>query len=292
MVSTRIIKRILLSTVIASVALLIASSSYAYAQIPSNGLTVAPLRTKPTLKPGDTEPAKITLTNQDTKVQQVTISVQRFNTVNESYDYKFEDDPSTAWIRFPETQVSVNAGQKLELPYSIAVPNNASPGGYYFAVFASVDSNSGTESLKETKRVGSLIYLEVSGQVVKKGTVSSFDLPYISFSKQVPISIRLANQGNTHFDADVRFAVGGNEQEGAALKGLLLPGTVRRLDGSIMMPRLPGLYRVTARYSSNGTSTETTSSVILYAPYWSIAAAVLIVIGLIFYIARRKKRKF
>jgi len=267
-----------------------AVSTQAVSAATAPGLQIAPLRTKPSLSPGDTTPAKITLTNLETDSQDVTISVQRFNTVNEVYDYKFQDDPSTSWIRFPENQISIASGQKVELPYSIAVPANASPGGYYFAIFASIESGSGSESLKEVKRVGSLVYLEVAGNVSKKGTVSSFDLPYVSFSRKVPMTIRLANQGNTHFDADVRFAVGGSEQEGAAVKGLLLPGTVRRLEGSITMPTLPGLYKVTARYSSTGASTETVSSIILYAPYWSIVVVIVIFVGGILYLIRRKKK--
>ncbi len=292
-INTRIQQRVVWCTLIAScivVMLLLLVPVPMHAQEAGGSIKLTPLRSRPTLSPGSTGTGEITVTNQATDSNAVSITVQRFNTINEVYDYAFKDDPTTEWIRFTEVKATVDAGQKVTLPYSVAVPANASPGGYYFAIFASVEPHSSDTSLREVKRVASLVYLEVSGDVVKKGAVASFDLPHVSFDQNVPLSVRLANQGNTHFDADVRFAVGGTEQGGAAIKGLLLPGTVRRIDGSITLPRFPGIYKVTARYAGSDASSVTIAKTVVYIPVWSMVVTALLV-GSILYGTIRRRRK-
>lgn len=255
------------------------------------GIQIAPLRTRPALRPGDTAPYSFTLTNHESDTKTVTLAVQRFKTVSESYDYAFNDDPSTDWVRLPETHVAIEAGQKVTLPYSVAVPLSASPGGHYFAIFASVESSDSDHSLREIKRVASLIYLEVEGEVSKKGALAGFNLPNLTFTQTVPLSVRLANQGNTHFDVDVRLAVGGTVQENATLKGLLLPGTTRRFDGSIRLPKLPGVYNVTARYSASDTQAITTSRAVIYMPPWFVVVVTIGAAGLSVGLYKKTRRR-
>lgn len=257
----------------------------------SFGLRISPLRVRPVLYPGETASTTIKIKNLNDNDQMVAVSAQNFAVVNEDYDYRFEYTEDTDWIRFADNSIVLRPDEELELPYSLAVPSTAPPGGYYFAILAATKSSAASAHLRETQRVASLVYLEVGGDVERRGDIASFDVPRLSFNNTVPITARPVNRGNTHFDSDIRVSVRGLAGDGSArLQGMVLPGTIRRLSGELQLPRLPGAYKVTARYSFDDANVQHVSRTVLYLPVWFLLLVAFVALAALIAIAKHRLR--
>lgn len=99
---------------------------------------------------------------------------------------------------------TIGFGQRITVPITISVPENAAPGGYYTSVVVSNDkeglsaSQSGTEVIS---RVAQLIFVRVNGDVNEGGTMKDFRLtPNDFFRSKGPFTFEVLfeNTGNVH----------------------------------------------------------------------------------------------
>ncbi|TAL49869.1 hypothetical protein EPN81_04395 [Patescibacteria group bacterium] len=106
-----------------------------------------------------------------------------------------------SWIHFPVREVPVPAQSKVEVPFTVVIPDDEASGSYYGAVTVStapsdvVASNGATIEAK----TAILVFLTVEGETVEKlelldfsATQSDASLPFGTFQ------YRLQNQGNVH----------------------------------------------------------------------------------------------
>lgn len=258
------------------------------------GLQIAPLRSKPSQNPGDTSTGQLTVTNNTPDSMIVTLSVERFKVTDEDYHYDFAPGEYTEWVRLADTKVTLESKANKQIAYSLAVPANAPPGGYYFAIFASTQNDASTTNFKEIKRVASLVYLEVSGQLDKKVNLLGFDTPWFLTHRTLNIDNRLANQGNTHVDARLKQTINpllGHGPEAVQKDGLILPSTIRKLSSTVKTPWLPGIYLLQVQFSPpQGGPTQSFSQIIVYFPVWAWLVLALLAVAILFGIISKKKK--
>lgn len=263
------------------------------------GVQVKPLRAYPNQAPGQTTNGSFTVTNNTDQPQDVSFSAERFKTVDEDYNYAFDKDIITDWVDFKSPTMSLKPKQSQVQNYTIAVPADATPGGRYIALLTSVTPKSDEQSVTQINRVASLIYLEVTGKITRTVQLLSVDVPSFTAKPQVETTMRLANTGNSHYRARVGLSVGRWPSTNNILKSqpetVLLPGTVRKISETINLPKMPGVYKVTAIFSppqGGGTSLTRT---IVYAPLWFVGLVIGMMGGLILLAVRwrsyRKKRR-
>ena len=266
--------------------------AHAYAETKLKGLQVSPLRSRPALRPGDTSTGQLSLSNNTDSASLVTLSVERFRVTDEDYHYDFAPGEHTDWVRLADTKIQLNKNENKKVAYSLAIPNDAPPGGYYFAVFASTESSGSGSSFKEVKRVATLIYLEVGGLLSKKVNLLGIDAPWFTKSRQLRIDSRLANQGNTHVEARLKQSIRplvGPVPESVQKEGLILPGSIRKLRSTVKTPWWPGIYKLSVDYSPpQGGTEESFHQILIYFPMWAwIVLATLIVILVRLVISKR-----
>lgn len=283
------------------VALLLLGSIFlpirAQAETRLNGLQISPLRSRPILRPGDTTTGQLSVTNNTDTTSSVTLSVERFRVTDEEYHYDFAPGEHTDWVRLADTKIQLNKNENKKIAYSLAIPNDAPPGGYYFAVFASTENGGSTASFKEVKRVASLIYLEVGGLLNKKVNLLGIDAPWFTTSRQLSIDSRIANQGNTHVQARLKQSIRpivGPVPESIQKEGLILPGSIRKLSSTVKTPWWPGIYKLSVDYSPpQGGAIESYRQILIYFPVWAwIVCAILLLFGIIKFIHRNRRRSF
>ncbi len=258
----------------------------------TKGLQVKPLRSRPVQNPGDTTSGEITVTNQTDKTMDVSLSVERFKVTDEEYNYNFQPGEHTYWVRLADSKVSLTSNQSKKIAYSLAVPNNASPGGYYFAIIASTENNTESVSFKEVKRVASLIYLEVSGLTEKKVNLLGIDAPWFLTKRSISIDARLNNQGNTHVQSRILYFIKpivGKGPDRVQAEGLILPSTIRKLHTKISVPFWPGIYKLKADFSPPQGGNQNITQTVIYMPIWSWLLLILIA-SLLFRIIRSRKK--
>jgi len=82
------------------------------------------------------------------------------------------------WVKAEIEEIDLNHGDRLTLPVSVTVPQNASVGSHYAALFASVsEEDEGGEKASRVQlvsRVGCLLLINVPGKNIDTGEVTEF----------------------------------------------------------------------------------------------------------------------
>jgi hypothetical protein len=109
----------------------------------------------------------------------------------------------TQWMQFSSEPITLQPKARANLPFSITVPNDGQPGGHYGAILLSKDPPSDTEgsSVGLGSRLASIMLLNVSGEVVEKGTVEEFGfMNGKTIYTHLPVNfyLRFKNEGTTH----------------------------------------------------------------------------------------------
>lgn len=266
-------------------ALILLMPAVAGAKTPT-GIQVSPLRSYPTQNPGTITSSSLTITNNTDTPQQILLTTETFHTTGEDYRYSFGSSVATNWVQFAEPVIDLAPKQSKVAKYTIVVPSDAAPGGKYLALMTTVAPPPDSKKITEVRRIASLVYLQVNGQVTKTSQLLSFDVPKLTSTPGFTAHVRINNSGNTHFQSRVGFYVQRwpFRSEGTyvtQLQGFVLPGTVRQLNTLVNLPRSPGIYRVTADYSPPQGGVNRISHTIIYLPLWFVIALVVFLFGLL-----------
>ena len=178
-------------------------------------IVVGPGKTEVLLSPGDNYTKEILISNRSGEKKLFTIEVE---------DFRGSEDPG-ATVEFLGTEkgpyslkdyvkpeigeIILSHGQRLRLPVSISIPQNAEPGGLYGAVMISASNldEGGAKIEKDTvgtkmiiiTRVASLFFVRVKGEVIEAGALKDFKINK-DFYEKGPISFNILseNSGNVH----------------------------------------------------------------------------------------------
>ena len=104
------------------------------------------------------------------------------------------------WINITNEPIVIPSEKTVEVPFSIKVPNDASPGGHYAAVLI------GTKPLQDDKKqtkvqtsqmVTSLIFTRIAGNIIELGDIREFRSTETFLSRpEATFELRFENKGN------------------------------------------------------------------------------------------------
>ncbi len=151
--------------------ILFISANYAYA------LTASPVKVEVTADAGQTLRGEIELLNEQSEKKVLFTSFENFEPAGDTGSPRFvgADDGLATWLQ-TQNSVTLEPGQKITVPYTITVPAGAEPGGYFAAVFFG-EQDPATQEAGEVSiggKLGILILLRVSGDIVENGGLSEF----------------------------------------------------------------------------------------------------------------------
>lgn len=167
------------------------------------------------VRPGETKAGVIQINNSGNKQTKVKAYVS-------DWIYKPEGDgnknflpPGTTplscakWINLTPTEFDLYPDESRSVNYIITVPKEAK-GGHYAVIF--FESDMGIQDVKGTQvkvrgRVGSLIYVESEGQVVRKGEITDLKVSPPKEGNPLTMEVAFANQGNVDLTAVGTFHV-------------------------------------------------------------------------------------
>jgi hypothetical protein len=204
----------------------------------------------------------------------------------------------STWIKTNE-RIDIAQGEKIIVPYTITIPENAEPGGYFSAIFwGSQDPK--TEEAGEVSiggKLGVLILLRVAGDIHEEAGLSEFltaSGKRVFTTIPVEFSYRFTNKGDDRVvplgDITVKNTLG---SEVAVLKaneseGNVLPNSTRRFSvtwGDKNIPQVTGFLNQAKVWGSTNT-TETASTWIFLFP-WHALTIVGLVGLIVFFIMKR-----
>lgn len=194
--------------------------------------------------PGTVQPGVVKVYNETNNSLFLVSSVEEFTAGDEEGQpiYIPEEDRADFldWFNVGEETMILVPGQAAVVPFTVDIPADAVPGGYYATIFwedvPPQRGDAGNVGIRG--KVGTLIFLRVNGDVVEQGEVVEFSTRDNQTSfYQLPIIFvaRIANQGNVHLRPQgtitVRNMLGKKKvfQLGDG-KGNILPDSIRRFE--------------------------------------------------------------
>ena len=127
-------------TVLGLFAFLIIPFNTVHAQTPSQAISLSPATTQVSIDPGKSASDKIEVINTGDDSFNVTFSVAPYYVTGQNYDPHFTQLPGTVdaskWITITSTKATLESHKVLAENYTISVPANTAPGGYYAVIFA------------------------------------------------------------------------------------------------------------------------------------------------------------
>ncbi|MDB5167086.1 MAG: hypothetical protein JWN26_231 [Candidatus Saccharibacteria bacterium] len=271
--------------------------THVYALTVPTGLTIAPVRTELQIVPGTVQTGQLTIYNMTTNDMNVTMDSEVFNVINEQYDYSFNaTSPVAGWVQFDPTTTILAAGKSKTINYSVNVPAGAEPGGKYISLFASTSIKSNNTAVNSSERVGSLLYITVSGNVSRTGYVLSLFTPWTMINTSM-WSATLHDGGTAHFASNYSMSVKtlwNTDVSSYSNSSLILPKTIRLIQGTIAEPKVPGIYKLVFIASLGDSSDAKLERYILYMPIYGwiiISIAVLFIVNRVIRIVQRRREK-
>jgi len=254
------------------------------------GLLITPLRQYLKADAGSSAKSTFSVANLTDKPLAVSLSVQQFSVTDYVYNYKFEA-PKNDWVHLGMHDLVLQPNQTQLVPYSIDVPAKSAPGGHYYTLFASADLSS--QGVKNTIQAADLIYFTVGGQLTTVSHLQSSSIQWLVFGRTIPFRLNAVDTGNNHV-----FVYVSGELHGLFVRlpqtssaHLLMPGAVRKLEGSIQSPVLPGIYKANYGYKTDAGWIIEESRLIVYIPPWFIALLLATLLLLGRYWPRLRKKK-
>ena len=250
---------------------------------PERRLQVSPLRNEISVEAGAAYKGSISLKNTGKATLKVTLSAEAFDVINQNYDYEFiPKAPVSEWVHFTQSDVIIDEGETYVADYLISVPIGAEPGGKYISLFASAlpSTNDGITSVD---RIGSLVYLTVPGDITSPGELVSLKSP-LTTTSDFSWSATIRNGGTAHFrsnyavTAQTLWNTDITKTEGS---GLILPASVRLIQGSGTHPEWLGVYKVHYQFGLGDNPTVDQTKLLFYLPPLQTIAAVGLLLAFI-----------
>lgn len=257
----------------------------------SPGLSITPVRQEFTIDAGTREVAHINVTNGFDRDIVVDLAVKKFSVSDVNYDLNFSDTTDD-WISPNKTSIALAVGESREASFVINVPKRTAPGGYYYALAASTRLGGGGEA---TAQVMSLLYMTVSGDVIRTGVMQRDSVPRFVYGSVFPYTFDVRDTGNVYFSANFYGKIKtlwGSVVSQSSAGHVLFPGITRNIKGEVPAPLLPGIYKFSYGYNVDfADMTIEQTKYVIYLPLWSLIALVAVLIGLGQLVKHRRHRR-
>ncbi len=175
-------------------------------------LVVAPARQSLEADPGTSAGFVVRFYNTGIDAISGTFKVADFIVDNKEGSPTFIEGPETLsnryaaadWVTLSTEKGTIPEGGMVAVNGRIDIPENANPGGKYFAVFFEPTANlseDGSESKQESSvsvRIAGLVYLKVSGAISENAQVINFGAPKFLEYGPVKVLTEIRNSGDYH----------------------------------------------------------------------------------------------
>ena len=201
-----------------------------------------------------------------------------------------------AWLDFDAASVTVQPGESVEVPFTMTVPNNATPGDYAGAVITSLTQPSPEQGINVDRRLGVRIHLRVGGTLAPALAVDAMRVDYTGTfnpfgAGEAVVTYTLRNSGNARLSARQKVTVSGpfgmlaSDAHGIEKAPELLPGeswdmTVR-VAGVIPSFLLTAATSVSLESPSSDASDPAIAPVEASATTWAVPWATLVLLALV-----------
>nr|WP_269329170.1 DUF916 domain-containing protein [Kineosporia babensis] len=221
-----------------------------------------------------------------------------------------------AWVQADQESITVKPGKTARIPFSVTIPENATPGDHAGGIITSLVQADDTETINVDRRLGIQIKLRVDGDLKPGFAIEDLNVGYrgtlnpagqgdaeVSYTIRNTGNAILSGQGNTKITGPFGwFATDGPAQ---AIPGQLLPGETWKVSGTVeeVLPsgrlnaKVTLVPIITDAAGSSTTLAPVTASASAWALPWTLILLIVVLLAVVVGIvvvsrrnrARRKK---
>ncbi|MGW1341274.1 WxL protein peptidoglycan domain-containing protein [Kribbella sp. NPDC002412] len=253
-----------------------------------------------TVNPGDkVEDGLMVVNSGKTPLDLAVYAADAYTTANGRLDLLTPDTKSTGvgtWVHAERTRVQVAPGQSLQVPFTISVPADATPGDHLGGIVTSLNQDG------VNRRLAIRIQLRVGGDLKPALSVDDLKLHY-SGKGNATVTYTIHNTGNAVLAARPATTVAGpfgvwKVDSGLSDSPQLLPGESWKASGEVhgITPavRLTGtvtlLPLLTDAAGSTGTLTQLDATTHTWAMPWWLPLPLIVVLAALLVVRFTRKR--
>jgi len=270
----------------------------------ANDFVLGPDKIETSLDPGGNYTTKLMITNRLGKEMSFKIQLEDFKgsrdpeetTVllgEEKGPYSLKD-----YIKPEATEFTLKHGQRMVLPVTISIPQDAEPGGLYGVILVSTnppraigqtEKDQATGQMNIISRLGTLVFVRVNGDVKEDGRLTEIKAGKQNqkFYEQGPITFSLyyENNGNVSVNPygilEIKNILGKKIDEVEVKPFFAMPDSLRLREVKWNKEMLFGRYTVTAQINRGYENIIDTKSVTIWVIPWKIVAVGIVGLALI-----------
>jgi len=269
---------------------------------------ISPVNLEITLSPGESTVQNLILVNRLGRTANFEIGKEDFVGSDDPEKVtEFLGDESAGvttakdWLSAEVDQISLNHGDRLNLPVTIAAPENATAGSHYAAIFAAVtgeERGEGNAKVRVVSRVGTLILINIPGNNRESGEISDFRTEK-EFYREGPIQFDaiFRNTGNIYQKVKGEIAIRnifGTEIAHIPMKDWTVLSNSSRKQTAVWERKW-----LMGRYTANldvlyglGGNLKDSKTIVFYVFPWHVALLILAILIAIYYIFKYIFSKF
>jgi hypothetical protein len=264
---------------------------------------ISPVNLELNLAPGETSTQQVMIVNRLGKTAKFQILKEDFvGSEDPEKSSVFLGDASAGitsakdWIKPEIEEISLNHGDRLTLPVEITVPENATAGSHYAALFASVggqeEGSAEPSKVKLVSRVGCLLLINVPGKNIDTGEIAEFKSDR-SFYRNGPVEFGTVfkNTGNVYQkvkgEITIKNFLGATVASVPVKDWIVLSQSSRRQKAEWAKKWLCGRYtaHLSVLYGLGG-NLPASRDIIFWAFPWHVAILAFIILIMLYYLLR------
>lgn len=180
----------------------------------AQAISVAPAIVDISVKAGSASDFSILVTNEESQTLSFALTIQKFLPQGEFGQTMFLPPEDTSglpdWLFLEAPTVTLRSGESRRIPVSLRVPNGATPGGHYAAIFltqTTLDTAAG-QNVSAIPRIGVLVFATVDGALVEKATLKDVQIEQPDLSRlPVVVKATVENRGNIHIEPRISVEI-------------------------------------------------------------------------------------
>ncbi|MEV7992601.1 DUF916 domain-containing protein [Streptomyces sp. NPDC086077] len=158
---------------------------------------------------GKVEDAMVVANRSKTPLRLALYAADGYTTDTGELDLVTKDKKSVAvgaWVHSERDSVVIKPGRTAEIPFTLTVPDNATPGDYVGGILTSLTQSDDTRGINVDRRLGIRVKLRVSGKLDPKLAIEDLQVDYAGTSNpfgtgEATVTYTIRNAGNALLSA-------------------------------------------------------------------------------------------
>lgn len=265
----------------------------------SESITASPGTQDPyNIDAGDSVEGSFKVINSGETTYDFTVYAKPYSVSGNNYSPNYDDTGAARadayeWITLDTTEGTLEPGESAVIDFTINVPESAGLGGHYAVLFANTKVPEDYEGqVSREKRVGSIVRVNVNGDIKEEGSVVGDLIPFFQPSPPLISSFDVKNSGNVDFTVKSSLTITdvfGNVKYANNKSNIVYPDTTRTIEQNWDGASWIGFYNVRLDASYLGQD-YTVSKYVLVLPRWVIALLVILLAGGAYAAFARRRR--